>query len=102
MDNPKKLCVGYSSSFLSLLVGKESQLLLQQTEVEMCLQVGVEFDNCCLALKCTIYEKTRLITMRSKPGYFEVVIVVVFIICSIKVMVTIGVHLTHLMSLLWF
>ena len=35
------------SSFLSsfLPVGKQSQLLLQQTEVELGLQVGVEFDN---------------------------------------------------------
>ena len=36
-----------SSSFLLLpsSVGKQSQLLLQPTEVELGLQVGVEFDN---------------------------------------------------------
>ena len=27
-------------------VGKESQLLLQPTEVELGIKVGVEFDNC--------------------------------------------------------
>ena len=51
------------SSFLLLLllpssVGKESQLLLKPTEVELGLQVGVEFDNVKLPLsvlsKCNI------------------------------------------------
>ena len=34
-----------SSSFLLLLVGKQSQLLLKPSEVELGLQVRVEFDN---------------------------------------------------------
>ena len=39
--------MGVLPYFLLLLssVGKESQLLLKQTEVELGLQVGVEFDN---------------------------------------------------------
>ena len=35
-------------------VGKQSQLLLQPTEVELGLQVGVEFDN--IILHCTTPE----------------------------------------------
>ena len=41
-------------SFLLLPVGKQSQLLLQPTEVELGLQVGVEFDNICMQLEVII------------------------------------------------
>ena len=38
-------CSFLPSSSCSSSVGKQSQLLLQPTEVELGLQVGVEFDN---------------------------------------------------------
>ena len=48
------------SSFLPS--GKQSQILLQPTEVELGLQVGVEFDNCAVVNQCEILGRSKLYT----------------------------------------
>ena len=59
--------MGYSSSFLLPSLGKQSQLLPILTEVELGLQVGVEFDKKLQeAIDCGLHQGARKIQNLNK------------------------------------